>query len=128
MSGESFSHCSLLRSLLAAPFLSSNDQRRPELNEATLKAHIKFLARRHARRSRHRRARWRDCSEVHRRANRSAGAKGAGAEWQFLPTCFARRRKSGSGTTLTISGANGRESFKFADDFVAFTGAQTEIS
>ena len=35
-------------------------------------------------------------------------------------------RQSTDTTTLTISGASGSESFKFADDFVAFTGAKTE--
>jgi Zn-dependent M28 family amino/carboxypeptidase len=34
--------------------------------------------------------------------------------------------KADPATVLTISGANGSETFKFADDFVAFTGAQTE--
>src|SRR5205085_9573183 len=54
------------------------------------------------------------------------GAKGAGANGSFFQPVSLVGVKADPGTTLTISGSGGRETFKFADDFVALTGAQTE--
>lgn len=54
------------------------------------------------------------------------GAKGAGANGSFFQPVSLVGVKADPNTTLTISGGSGSESFKFAEDFVAFTGAQTE--
>ena len=54
------------------------------------------------------------------------GAKGAGPNGSFFQPVSLVGVKADPSTVLTVSGANGSESFKFADDFVAFTGAQTE--
>src|SRR5262249_56107881 len=54
------------------------------------------------------------------------GAKGGGENGSFFQPVSLVGVKADPGTTLTVSGASGSESFKFADDFVAFTGAQTE--
>ena len=54
------------------------------------------------------------------------GAKGAGENGSFFQPVSLVGVKADPNTTLTVSGASGSESFKFADDFVAFTGAQTE--
>src|SRR6476659_6542602 len=56
----------------------------------------------------------------------AVGAKGAGENGSFFQPVSLVGVKADPGTTLTISGARGSEAFKFADDFVAFTGAQTE--
>ncbi len=53
------------------------------------------------------------------------GLKGAGANGSFFQPVSLVGVKADPGTRLTISGGKGNESFKFADDFVAFTGAQT---
>lgn len=56
----------------------------------------------------------------------ATGVKGAGANGSFFQPVSLVGVKADPSTTLTISGGNGSETFKFADDFVAFTGAQTE--
>lgn len=54
------------------------------------------------------------------------GLKGAGAQGSFWQPVSLVGVKADPKTELRISGQSGSESFKFADDFVAFTGAQTE--
>lgn len=54
------------------------------------------------------------------------GLKGAGAKGSFWQPVSLVGVKADPKTELRISGQSGSESFKFADDFVAFTGAQTE--
>jgi Zn-dependent M28 family amino/carboxypeptidase len=54
------------------------------------------------------------------------GLKGAGAKGSFWQPVSLVGVKADPKTELRISGQSGTESFKFADDFVAFTGAQTE--
>ncbi|HEY0760856.1 MAG TPA: M28 family peptidase [Pyrinomonadaceae bacterium] len=96
------------------------------LNEATLKAHIKFLAD-DMLEGRGTGARGGELAAKYIAAQLEAvGAKGAGENGSFFQPVSLVGVKADPGTTLTISGANGSESFKFADDFVAFTGAQTE--
>src|ERR1044072_5586049 len=54
------------------------------------------------------------------------GEKGAGENGSFFQPVSLVGVKADPNTTLTITSANGSDSFKFADDFIAFTGAQTE--
>ena len=54
------------------------------------------------------------------------GLKGAGAKGSFWQPASLVGVKADPQTELRINGAKGSETFKFADDFVAFTGAQTE--
>jgi len=54
------------------------------------------------------------------------GLKGAGANGSFFQPVSLVGVKADPNTKLIISGRNGKESFKFADDYVAFTGAQTD--
>ena len=56
----------------------------------------------------------------------ATGVKGAGENGSFFQPVSLVGVKADPNTTLTISGGSGSETFKFADDFVAFTGAQTE--
>ena len=96
------------------------------LNEATLKAHIKFLAD-DMLEGRGTGARGGELAAKYIAAQLEAvGAKGAGENGSFFQPVSLVGVKADPGTTLTISGSSGSESFKFADDFVAFTGAQTE--
>jgi Zn-dependent M28 family amino/carboxypeptidase len=53
------------------------------------------------------------------------GLKGAGASGSFFQPVSLVGVKADPKTTLTISAGSKSETFKFADEFVAFTGAQT---
>src|SRR5437588_4279020 len=54
------------------------------------------------------------------------GLKGAGAKGSFWQPASLVGVKADPKTELRISGAKGGEAYRFAEDFVAFTGAQTE--
>src|SRR5258708_20547356 len=54
------------------------------------------------------------------------GLKGAGAKGSFWQLVSLVGVKADQKTELRINGADKAEAFKFADDFVAFTGAQTD--
>jgi Zn-dependent M28 family amino/carboxypeptidase len=54
------------------------------------------------------------------------GLKGAGANGSFFQPVSLVGVKADPTTKLIVSGRNGKETFKFADDYVAFTGAQTD--
>src|SRR5205823_2624169 len=54
------------------------------------------------------------------------GLKGAGAKGSFWQPVSLVGVKADPKTELRVTGAKGSEAFKFADDYVAFTGAQTE--
>jgi Zn-dependent M28 family amino/carboxypeptidase len=101
-------------------------QQSSALNEATLKAHIRFLSD-DLLEGRGTGARGGDLAAKYIAAQLEAvGAKGAGENGSFFQPVSLVGVKADPSTVLTISGASGSESFKFADDFVAFTGAQTE--
>ena len=53
------------------------------------------------------------------------GLKGAGAQGSFFQPVSLVGVKADPDTKLTIVSRNGKETFKFADEYVAFTGAQT---
>jgi Zn-dependent M28 family amino/carboxypeptidase len=55
------------------------------------------------------------------------GLEGAGPGGSFFQPVSLVGVKADPKTTLTVAGRNGKESFKFADDFVVFTGAQTDV-
>src|ERR1041385_3089133 len=101
-------------------------QRASGINEATLKGHIRFLSD-DLLEGRGTGARGGEIAAKYIAAQLEAlGAKGAGAGGSFFQPVSLVGVKADPNTTLTISGASGNETFKFADDFVAFTGAQTE--
>ncbi len=54
------------------------------------------------------------------------GLKGAGANGSFFQSVSLVGVKADPNTKLIVSGINGRETFDFANDYVAFTGAQTD--
>ena len=56
----------------------------------------------------------------------ASGVKGAGTAGSFFQPVSLVGVKADPATKLTISGRNDKETFRFADDFVAFTGTQTE--
>jgi len=96
------------------------------INEATLKAHIRFLSD-DLLEGRGTGARGGEIAAKYIAAQLEAlGANGAGANGSFFQPVSLVGVKADPGTVLTISGSGGSETFKFADDFVAFTGAQTE--
>ena len=96
------------------------------INEATLKAHIRFLAD-DMLEGRGTGARGGELAAKYIASQLEAlGAKGLGENGSFFQPVSLVGVKADPGTVLTISGASGSENLKFADDFVAFTGAQTE--
>jgi Zn-dependent M28 family amino/carboxypeptidase len=98
----------------------------PEISETTIRAHIKFLSD-DMLEGRGTGARGGEIAAKYIAAQMEAlGLKGAGANGSFLQPVALVGVKADPSTRLTISGSNGKESFKFADEFVAFTGAQTE--
>src|SRR6185503_4996065 len=97
-----------------------------EIKEATLKGHIRFLSD-DLLEGRGTGARGGELAAKYIAAQLEAlGAKGAGPNGSFFQPVSLVGVKADPNTVMTISGANGNETFKFADDFVAFTGAQTE--
>jgi Zn-dependent M28 family amino/carboxypeptidase len=104
----------------------AQQQKASVINEATLKGHIRFLSD-DLLEGRGTGARGGELAAKYIAAQLEAlGAKGAGEGGSFFQPVSLVGVKADPATTLTISGASGSESFKFADDFVAFTGAQTE--
>src|SRR6185369_6451170 len=118
----------IILALVVTALLAGNavSQQKSALNEATLKAHIKFLAD-DLLEGRGTGARGGEIAAKYIAAQLEAvGAKGAGENGSFFQPVSLVGVKADPATVLTISGASGNESFKCADDFVAFTGAQTE--
>src|SRR5438046_5689148 len=96
------------------------------INENQLRAHIKFLSD-DLLEGRGTGARGGELAASYIAAQMEAlGLKGAGANGSFFQPVSLVGVKADPNTKLIISGRNGKESFKFADDYVAFTGAQTE--
>ena len=98
----------------------------PGISETTIRAHIRFLSD-DMLEGRGTGASGGEIAAKYIAAQLEAlGLKGAGANGGFFQPVALVGVKADPGTRLTISGRNGSESFKFADEFVAFTGAQTE--
>jgi Zn-dependent M28 family amino/carboxypeptidase len=96
------------------------------INEATLKAHIKFLAD-DLLEGRGTGARGGELAAKYIAAQmEELGLRGAGPDGSFFQPVSLVGVKADPNTKLSISGHGGNETFRFADDFVAFTGAQTE--
>jgi Zn-dependent M28 family amino/carboxypeptidase len=111
---------------LLTPFAVLSQQKPSAINEATLRAHIRFLSD-DLLEGRGTGSRGGELAAKYIAAQLEAlGAKGAGEGGSFFQPVSLVGVKADPATTLTVSGASGSESFKFADDFVAFTGAQTE--
>ncbi len=97
----------------------------PTLNEDAIRARIKFLSS-DLLEGRGTGARGGELAASYIAAQMEAlGLKGAGADGSFFQPVSLVGVKADPNTKLTVSGRNGKESFKFADDYVAFTGAQT---
>lgn len=96
------------------------------LSENKIRAHIKFLSS-DLLEGRGTGARGGEIAANYIAAQMEAlGLKGAGAQGSFFQPVSLVGVKADPNTKLTISGRNGKETFKFADEYVAFTGAQTE--
>jgi Zn-dependent M28 family amino/carboxypeptidase len=99
------------------------------LNENSVRAHIKYLSD-DLLEGRGTGARGGELSAKYIAAQLEAlGLKGAGAGGSYFQPVSLVGVKADPQTTLTISGKEKKETFKFAEEFVAFTGAQTaEVS
>jgi Zn-dependent M28 family amino/carboxypeptidase len=115
--------------ILAISISGFSQQRRrssPPLNESAMRAHVKFLS------SDLLEGRGTGAPGGLIAANYIAaqmeamGLKGAGPGGSFFQPVALVGVKADPNTKLVISGRNGKESLKFADDYVAFTGAQTD--
>ena len=96
------------------------------LNEPAIRAHIKFLSS-DLLEGRGTGARGGEIAANYIAAQMEAlGLKGAGANSSFFQPVSLVGVKADPNTKLIVSGRNGKETFKFADDYVAFTGAQTD--
>lgn len=116
-------------SLLSITVLSQ--QRRPagpRINEATVRAHVKFLSD-DLLEGRGTGARGGEIAAKYIAAQLQAlGLKGAAPGDSFFQPVSLVGVKADPKTTLLVTGGSGKETLvlAFADDFVAFTGAQTE--
>src|SRR5881275_3325814 len=96
------------------------------ISESALRAHIKFLSDDRLE-GRGTGARGGELAALYVAQQFEAmGLKGAGAKGSFWQPVSLVGVKADPKTELRVTGAKGSEAFKFADDFVAFTGAQTE--
>jgi Zn-dependent M28 family amino/carboxypeptidase len=98
----------------------------PPLNEQAIRAHIRFLSS-DLMEGRGTGARGGEIAANYIAAQMEAlGLKGAGANGSFFQPVSLVGVKADPNTKLIVSGRNGKETFRFADDYVAFTGAQTD--
>jgi Zn-dependent M28 family amino/carboxypeptidase len=131
----SFKHHGVVKScfaiclIVAAALNAISQQRRgprSPISEAALRAHIKFLAD-NLLEGRGTGARGGELAANYLAAQLEAlGLKGAGLNGSFLQPVSLVGVKADANTKLTISSNKGKESFKFADDYVAFAGTQTD--
>ena len=116
----------LIFAICAAGFSQQRGRPGPGLNEDAIRARIKFLSS-DLLEGRGTGARGGEIAAGYIAAQMEAlGLKGAGANGSFFQPVSLVGVKADPNTKLTVSGRNGKESFKFADEYVAFTGAQTE--
>jgi Zn-dependent M28 family amino/carboxypeptidase len=116
--------------LISAVAASGYSQRRGRtniaLNEDAMRAHVRYLAS-DLLEGRGTGARGGELAASYIAAQMEAlGLKGAGPNGSFFQPVSLVGAKVDPDTKLIVSGRNGKETFKFADDYVAFTGAQTE--
>ena len=116
----------LIVAICAVGFSQQQGRSGPALNEGAIRARIKFLSS-DLLEGRGTGARGGEIAANYIAAQMEAlGLKGAGANGSFFQPVSLVGVKADPNTKLTVSGRNGKESFKFADDYVAFTGSQTE--
>jgi len=115
--------------LMTMVALSATSQQRratSPIDENALRAHIKFLSDDRLE-GRGTGARGGELAARYLAAQLEAlGLKGAGLNGSFFQEVSLVGVKADPDTKLNISSNKGKESFKFADDYVAFTGAQTD--
>src|SRR6185369_5851493 len=96
------------------------------ISESALRAHIKFLSDDRLE-GRGTGARGGELAALYCAEQFEAmGLRGAGPKGSYFQEVSLVGVKADPKTELRVSGARGSETFKFADEFVAFTGAQTE--
>ncbi len=123
-------HLATMLTLVVAIGITGFSQQRrlanASLNEQAIRAHIKFLSS-DLLEGRGTGARGGEIAANYIAAQMEGlGLKGAGANGSFFQPVSLVGVKADPNTKLIISGRNGKESFKFADDYVAFTGAQID--
>lgn len=118
--------CLISVAICVTGFSQQRKATNPPLNQEAIRAHIKFLSS-DLLEGRGTGARGGEIAANYIAAQMEAlGLKGAGANGSFFQPVSLVGVKADPNTKLVISGQNGKESFKFADDYVAFTGAQTD--
>src|ERR1043166_7752568 len=116
----------LIVAICATGFSQRSSRISPARNEDAIRARIKFLSS-DLLEGRGTGARGGEIAANYIAAQMEAmGLKGAGANGSFFQPVSLVGVKADPNTKLTVSGRNGKESFKFADEYVAFTGAQTD--
>lgn len=116
----------LIAAICVTGFSQQRTRTSPPLNEQAMRAHIKFLSS-DLLEGRGTGARGGEIAANYIAAQMEAlGLKGAGANGSFFQPVSLVGVKADQNTKLVVSGRYGKESFKFADDYVAFTGAQAD--
>src|SRR6266849_6964578 len=116
----------LVLAITAISQRSSRNAGSSQISESALRAHIKFLSDDRLE-GRGTGARGGELAALYAAEQFEAmGLKGAGANGSFWQPVSLVGVKADPKTELRINGPDKAEAFKFADDFVAFTGAQTE--
>ena len=118
--------CTLAAAICVTGFSQQRRPTTPPLNEEATRAHIKFLSN-DLLEGRGTGARGGEIAANYIAAQMEAlGLKGAGANGSFFQPVSLVGVKADPNTNLVISGRSGKETLKFADDYVALTGAQTD--
>ena len=116
----------LLLAALTTSVVVSQQASSSSINEATLRAHIRFLAD-DMLEGRGTGARGGELAAKYIASQLEAvGVRGAASDGSFFQPVSLVGVKADPKTKLTASGNGGSETFKFADEFVAFTGAEAE--
>src|SRR5258705_9937333 len=116
----------LIVAICAVGFSQQQGRPSPALNENAIRARIKFLSS-DLLEGRGTGARGGEIAASYIAAQMEAlGLKGAGANGSFFQPVSLAGVKADPNTKLTVSGRNGKESFKFADEYVACTGSHSE--
>jgi len=112
--------------ILSITVLAQRKSTSPSISESTLRAHVRFLSD-DMFEGRGTGARGGEMAAKYIASQlEEIGLKGAGDGGSFFQQVALVGVKADPNTKLIVSGRSDKETFKFADDFVAFTGAQTE--
>src|SRR6476620_7454041 len=116
----------LISAVAASSYSQTRGRTKVALNEDAMRAHVRYLAS-DLLEGRGTGARGGELAASYIAAEMEAlGLKGAGANGSFFQPVSLVGVKADPNTKLVVSGRNAKETLKFADDYVAFTGAQTE--